>query len=119
MVNPPETTRPDGLVLYVEAGAGDDAVVVTSTAWTPALPYLWVELGAGNDVLVGSPGSDLVADGPGIDWVLTGPGTDLVAPGGDVGDRVDCGEAEDIWLSTDFGTVNRDTDRGSWRGRRG
>ena len=78
----------------VDAGDGDDAVLVTG----PKAPEeLYATLGAGDDRFVGGPSRDLVdvvnsPGSPGTDTISTGAGNDQVTSGNDPTTSVDPGQ---------------------------
>lgn len=99
----PATTRNTTHIL-VDAGAGDDRVVLSE--WGSALPDSTLHGGDGNDVLIGQQGNDVLSGGRGNDILLSGDGDDavfgeegndlLIVNNGDGSDFLDGGEGQDL-----------------------
>lgn len=80
-----------GYFVRVDAGGGSDSVSVDDPAYDRGIS---VELGPGDDELVGGPGTEYVDGESGLDRITTGDGNDVVSVGSDP-QQIDLGRGAD------------------------
>ncbi len=117
-LEPDNSTRPDGHALFrgrVDMGDGDDVVDLNgqSPSWYQqryAGLGAWIELGAGNDSVVGTDIDDVIIGGTGSDTLHGNAGSDTYLVAAD-GSSVDAIHDDLDWLAVDWGAG---VDRSGW-----